>query len=726
MRCVREITGIWRAAAVLCAAAFAMAWCLAFPFAPAYADEGGVGASPDDDTIVVTMPTTVPCSLLSDGTVVAPTLWKIENSGSTPARLAMATATTDYDGISVSAKANGSTLLDYSAGFVSYDPTLIVPAQGSLDVSWSVSRLDPAVHADLFEQAAQHPVTLLSASFLFCAQSTEPDASDSAPFAVYSEDDASLTFYKRRALPVEGSVFEGKKATAVYANIQNTNSAPPWKGIASKIKRVAVVDDGIAPQTMYAWFINCGNLLSVNLSKLDTSNTTSLGYAFSGCKSLTDIDLSALDTSSVRSFADVFQDCSSLRSVNLAGWDTSRGKDFRQMFYQCASLKELNILSFKTSASTSFEQMFYGCSSLRSLDLSHFDTGNATTFASMFYNCASLATLDVSTFDTASATDLSQAFCGCKSLTELDLSRASTKKVKTFYGMFTGCSGLKRIDLSLFDTSSAVNLSYLFADCSKLESVDIAGINTSFVTDFNHMFSNCSSLTSLELSSFNTAAANNLSYLFFGCSSLGTLDLSSFKTGNVTTFEHMFYGCSSLTSLNLSSFDTSKVETMVNLFTGCSKLEEVKLGESFAWFGSTCFLPQPNATFIPGADGLWHAASNGAAYQPSAVPGKKADTYRAVAPGGEGDAVKDDADVSNGTDSTGAAESANGAGAAEDSGNAGCAGSENAADAAGGASAPDSENHAIAAESMMALGREDYMTALAIANPSAAAPSVVA
>ena len=700
MHHVRAITGIWHAAAVLFAAAFAVAWCLAFPFVPAYADEGGAGASADDDTIVVTMPTTVPCALLSDGTVATPTSWKVENSGSTPARLAMATATTAYDGISVSAKANGSTLLDYSAGFASYDPTLIVPAQGSFDVSWSVSRLDSAVHTALFEQAAQHPVTLLSASFLFCAQSTEPSASDSVPFAVYSEDDASLTFYKRRALPVEGSVFEGKTATAVYANIENTKSTPPWKGIARKIERVAVVDGGIAPQTMYAWFFECNNLLSVNLSRLDTSKTTSLGYAFSRCKSLTDLDLSALDTSSVRSFADVFQDCSSLRSVNLAGWDTSSGKDFRQMFYRCASLEEIDISSFKTSASTSFEQMFYGCSSLRSLDLSHFDTGSATTFASMFYNCASLATLDVLMFDTTSATDLSQAFYGCKSLTELDLSRASTAKVQTFYGMFSGCSGLKRIDLSLLDTSSARDLSYLFADCSKLKAVNFAGINTSSVIDFNHMFSGCTSLASLDLSSFDTAAAKNLSYLF--------------------------YGCSSLTSLNLSSFDTSNVETMVNLFTGCTKLAEVTLGKSFAWVRPQCFLPQPSAGDIPGADGLWHAASDGAAYRPSDVPSNKADTYRAVAPGGEGDAAEGGADVSNGADPTGAAESTNGAGAAENAGNAGCAGSESDADTAPGASAPNSENHAIAAEGMMALGREDYMTVFAMANPSAAAPNVVA
>lgn len=700
MHHVRAITGIWHAAAVLFAAAFAMAWCLAFPFAPAYADEGGAGASADDDTIVVTMPTTVPCALLSDGTVATPTSWKVENSGSTPARLAMATATTAYDGISASAKSGSSTLLDYSGGFASYDPTLVVPANGSLDVSWSVSRLDPTAHADLFEQASQHPVTLLSASFLFCAQSTEPSASDSVPFAVYSEDDASLTFYKRRTLPVQGSVFEGKTATAVYANIQNTKSTPPWKGVASKIKRVAVVDGGVAPQTMYAWFFNCANLLSVNLSKLDTSRTTSLEYAFSGCKSLTDIDLSTLDTSSVRSFADVFQDCSLLRSVNLAGWDTSSGNNFRQMFIRCASLEELDVSSFRTGNVTTFKEMFYGCSSLRSLDLSHFDTSAATTFASMFYNCASLATLDVSMFNTSAATDLSRAFHGCKSLTELDLSRASTAKVQTFHGMFSGCSGLKRIDLSLLDTSSAVDLSYLFANCSKLEAVNVAGIKTSSVTDFNHMFSECSSLKSLDLSSFDTSSAKDLSFLFNGCASLESLDLSS--------------------------FDTANVETMADLFTGCSKLAEVTLGGSFAWVGSKCFLPQPSAEDIPGADGLWHAVSNGAAYAPSAVPGNKADTYRAVAPGGEGDAAEDDSDVSDGANPTGVAESANGVGAAEDAGNAGCAGSENAAGAAGGASTPNGENHAIAVEGMMALGREDYMTALAMANPSAAAPRVLA
>lgn len=102
------------------------------------------------------------------------------------------------------------------------------------------------------------------------------------------------------------------------------------------------------------------------------------------------------------------------------------------------------------------------------------------------------------------------------------------------------------------------------------------------------------------------------------------------------------------------------------------------------------------------------------------MPGNKVDTYRAVVPGGEGDAVEDGADGSDSVSSVGSA------GSSDDAGNAGSVGDVEASDTASGASAPNSENHAIAAESMMALGREDYMTALAMANPSAAAPSVVA
>ena len=170
--------------------------------------------------------------------------------------------------------------------------------------------------------------------------------------------------------------------------------------------------------------------------------------------------------------------------------------------------------------------------------------------------------------------------------------------------------------------------------------------------------------------------------MFSGCSSLASLDLSTFDTSAAKDLSYLFYGCSSLASLNLSSFDTSNVEKMANLFYNCSKLAEVVLGELFAW-----------------------AASDGAAYLPSTVPGNKADTYRAVVPCGEGDAVEDGSDVSNGAQAGENADAATGA---------------------GGESAPNGESSAIAAEGLTAAEREDYMTALAMANPSAAAPSVLA
>ena len=47
-------------------------------------------------------------------------------------------------------------------------------------------------------------------------------------FAVYSADDNSLNFYKRAGMPNAGDQFEGKKVTAVYTGIEDTNGSQPW------------------------------------------------------------------------------------------------------------------------------------------------------------------------------------------------------------------------------------------------------------------------------------------------------------------------------------------------------------------------------------------------------------------------------------------------------------------------------------------------------------------
>mgnify|MGYP006903150352 CR=1 FL=1 len=78
-------------------------------------------------------------------------------------------------------------------------------------------------------------------------------------FAVYSEDDHSLMFYKRRGVPKAGDMFNYRRVTDVYTGFETgaytlvetpTNrygsSTAPWAAHQSQIEAVKILDDGIA------------------------------------------------------------------------------------------------------------------------------------------------------------------------------------------------------------------------------------------------------------------------------------------------------------------------------------------------------------------------------------------------------------------------------------------------------------------------------------------------
>ena len=330
-------------------------------------------------------------------------------------------------------------------------------------------------------------------------------------FAVYSDDDQSLNFYKRSAVPAAGEQFEGKTATATYTGIEDTNGSvswSPWSKYESSIKTATVVDDGIQPKSTACWFYACAHMTQCDISKLDTSKVTNMNHMFRGCYSLTALDVSSFDTSKVTNMID--------------------------MFCGCLKLTALDVLSFDTSNVVNMNRMFNGCSSLTSLDLSSFDTNNVTDMNNMFSYCPNLTTVgDLSSWDTSNVTDTSY--------------------------MFTGCSKLTTLDLSSWNTSSLTNASDMFSSCSSLTSLgDLSSWDTSNVTDTSYMFTDCSKLTTLDLSSWNTSNLTSTTSMFKGCSKLTTLDLSSWNTSKVTTMRSMFEGSFRL-SVNCSNWDVSKV-----------------------------------------------------------------------------------------------------------------------------------------------------------------------
>ena len=377
-------------------------------------------------------------------------------------------------------------------------------------------------------------------------------------FAVYSDDDQSLNFYKRSGVPAVGDTFEGKKVTAVYTGIEEkpTTQYPQWKDKASKIKTAVVVDNGIKPVSTAHWFdAGYRNLATVAIAKLDTSSVTDMNNMFDDCYNLTSVDgLSSWDTSSVTNMNSMFDSCSYLTfAADLSSWNTSNVTDMNNMFNGCYKLTSVDGLSnWDTSSVTDMGWMF-GNSHLTSVDgLSNWDTSNVTSMDNMFNGCYKLTSVDgLSNWDTSSVTDMNSMFDGCSRLTSVD-------------------------GLSSWNTSNVTNMAWMFRRCSYLTSAaDLSSWDTSSVTDMNSMFDGCSRLTSAaDLSSWNTSNITNMAWMFNGCSRLTSVDgLSSWDTSSVTNMNSMFHSCSWLTSVgDLSNWDTSNVTSMDGMFYGCSRL----------------------------------------------------------------------------------------------------------------------------------------------------------
>lgn len=265
-------------------------------------------------------------------------------------------------------------------------------------------------------------------------------------FAVYSDDDKSLTFYKRPYLPSEGSIFAGKTATAVYAGIEKSayeEDAIPWKDYASDVLSVLVADEGIAPISTAHWFLSFVECLSMDLAKLDTSNVVDMTDTFCGCIKLLTLDVSTFNTSKVTNMSYMFAYCELLTELDFSGWDTSNVVDMSVMFIGSTSLKSLDLSMFNTAKVTTMQCMFESCEALTNINMSGWDVSNVTDTMGMFAGCSSLVTLDLSSFDLSRVTIADSMFGMCFNLTTVYASpEVSWLRIANERFAFNHCSRL--------------------------------------------------------------------------------------------------------------------------------------------------------------------------------------------------------------------------------------------------------------------------------------------
>ena len=169
-------------------------------------------------------------------------------------------------------------------------------------------------------------------------------------FAVYSGDDHSLMFYKRKGLPKVGDMFNSRRVTEVYPDIENYNfdipggrgdGNAPWWSHRADILSVKVIDR-IKPKNMCGWFYWFVNVTSIDLGPIDTSEVTSLYGTFDRCFKLQTLDVSMMDTSKVKNMCCAFFG-DELTELDLSSWNLSNVNDFSYMFFECKKLGVLNM-----------------------------------------------------------------------------------------------------------------------------------------------------------------------------------------------------------------------------------------------------------------------------------------------------------------------------------------------------------------------------------------------
>ena len=199
-------------------------------------------------------------------------------------------------------------------------------------------------------------------------------AAGGTPQAIWTEDNATLTFICADTVYTAGQSFGGETITNVWKGTDLTDSpedGPAWERTVDEWAEKVVFEESfsiVKPKKLTGWFESFTELTEIE-------------------------GLTNLDTSEVTDMSNLFRSCNSLESLDLSGFDTAKTTSMWRMFYNCRSLERLDLPGFNTGNVTNMSEMFFGCSELTVLDLANFDTGKVTAAAGLFVNCRNLQTI---------------------------------------------------------------------------------------------------------------------------------------------------------------------------------------------------------------------------------------------------------------------------------------------------------------------------------------------
>jgi len=288
-----------------------------------------------------------------------------------------------------------------------------------------------------------------------------------------------------------------------------------FNNTGDKLKLISIDNWGkVAWNSFEGAFYGCGNLTSVDLTNLDSSNSSSIAYMFSN-SGLTSFAVNNWNVSNAVSANQLFSNCTSLTSVNINNMNISNADDLSFMFRKCTSLISINMNGIDWSSCTNLAGLFEDCANLTTINnVGDWDLSNITYLNKVFEGCSSLENIDVSNWVFKNGTSMQNTFKDCSGLTSLDVGGWNFGNITSVLETFKGCVNLEELDVSNWDVSNCEAMYGTFYDCSNLTSLDVGGWDTSSVISFYNCFYNCSllknSFANFDISSVEAGGMNNM------------------------------------------------------------------------------------------------------------------------------------------------------------------------------------------------------------------------
>ena len=126
----------------------------------------------------------------------------------------------------------------------------------------------------------------------------------------------------------------------------------------------------------------------------------------------------------------MFLDCMNIIDIDLSSFDTEEVVKMAYMFANCINLVNIKLSFIKTENVVDMSNMFYNCVNLQYLDLSSFNISSLINMHEMFANCKKLSTIVLSpSFNTKSVSDMNFIFYGCNSIKFISLEKTTNEKL---------------------------------------------------------------------------------------------------------------------------------------------------------------------------------------------------------------------------------------------------------------------------------------------------------